>query len=228
MLLLFYSCYYRCYIFVVVVGVVVVVVFHVAMLLSEQEGGTKIIKKVGQKWNNLRPKSKRAIMFPNVKIMVFLFLWFLRFVSLFFKNTIKIGVSANFWHCYCLWFWGAKSWVNNWSTIGSITGPHLPHMFWGTCGPTIEPRLSFQKCFVKLCFLFKNLIFLQKEEAKKKEHVDQLLTQQRVKCGPNIDPTAYIYICCRKRILSLSGFVRENLVPLMCLDSLLWRFDLCL
>ena len=37
----------------------------------------------------------------------------------------------------------------------------------------------------------------------------------------------YIYMLWRE-FGPISGFIRESLVPLMCPDSLLWRFDLCL
>ena len=48
---------------------------------------------------------------------------------------------------------------------------------------------------LKLCFIFKNLVLLQKEEEKtKQETVAQSLTQQRAKCGPVIDPTAYTFM----------------------------------
>ena len=52
--------------------------FCVVVLLSKQEGGTKksAKKEGGKKRNNFPSKSKGAVMFPNVKIMVFLFLGF--------------------------------------------------------------------------------------------------------------------------------------------------------
>ena len=47
----------------------------------------------------------------------------------FSGNTIKIGVSANLGHCF-LNVWVKKSRVNNWSTVGSISGPHFASNFW--------------------------------------------------------------------------------------------------
>ena len=44
------------------------------MLLSKQEGGKTNEKRGGaKKWNNFGSKSKGAVLFPNVKMMVFLF-----------------------------------------------------------------------------------------------------------------------------------------------------------
>ena len=93
--------------------VVVVVAFLVVMLSSRQEGGHQ--KRGGaKKWNNLHVKSKGAVMFPNVKIIVLLF--FVRFVCMFIENTIKIGVSTNFRHCVFGGRGGQKA--------GSTSGPH--------------------------------------------------------------------------------------------------------
>ena len=59
-------------------------------------------------------------MFPNVKIMSFLF--FVGFVCMFLQNA-QIGVSTKFGHCFLIW--GAKSLVNKLSTPGSLSGPHF-------------------------------------------------------------------------------------------------------
>ena len=63
-------------------------------------------------------------------------------------------------------------------------------------------ELSFAFLILKLDF-FKNLILLAERRRQKKhknkarkENVDHLLTLQRAKCGPLIEPTTYmLYIC---------------------------------
>ena len=50
--------------------------------------------------------------------------------------------------------WGAKSRVNNWSTIGSISGPHFGSNFWSTCGPLVDPRPLFLFCFFEALFFY--------------------------------------------------------------------------
>ena len=57
-------------------------------------------------------------------------------------------------------------------------------------------EFSFNFWVFKLVF-FKNLILTAERRRQKKatkENVDHLLTLQRAKCGPLIDPTTYIYI----------------------------------
>ena len=58
----------------------------------------------GRKWNNFRVKAKRAIMFLNVKLYCFYFLFFevCKYVSS--KYTIEIGISANIGHRSVLFF----------------------------------------------------------------------------------------------------------------------------
>ena len=62
-------------------------------------------------------------MFPNVKIMVFLFFVVVVVCRCVSSKTLKIRVSANFGHCFL--GEGAKSWVDKWATAGSISGPHF-------------------------------------------------------------------------------------------------------
>ena len=63
------------------------------MLLSKKEGGNKKHEKGAKKWNNVRVKSKGAVVFPIVKMMVFfLFVLEVCMYVCFFKNTIKILV----------------------------------------------------------------------------------------------------------------------------------------
>ena len=108
----------------------------------------------------------------------------------FFKNTTKPG----FLPILDMFILGAKSWVNMWSTLGSISGPHFAHGFEGTCGPLIDPSLLLQKIvlgtfwtkeiFYSLCLV--NFVccsgFLGGGA-----NVDHLLTQPRAKYGPLID-----------------------------------------
>ena len=62
-------------------------VFYVDMLLSKQEGGNEKNQERGaKKWNNFRSKSNGAVMFPNVKSMVFLFFCFQMFVCVFLQK----------------------------------------------------------------------------------------------------------------------------------------------
>ena len=111
-------------------------------------------------------------MFPSVKIMVLLFFFILMFVCVCFKNTTKRWVSANFGHCFGGGL-GAKSRVNNWAALGSITG---------TCGPIIDPRLLLWCLFFEV-FFFKNLILPAERRIFFKNKSKQ------GNCGPIIDPT---------------------------------------
>ena len=43
------------------------------LLLSKLEAGTKTEKGGGKKWNNFRSKSRWAVMFATLEIIVFLF-----------------------------------------------------------------------------------------------------------------------------------------------------------
>ena len=78
-------------------------------------------------------------MFPNVKIMVFLFLCFLMFVCAFLQKHFKIGVSANLGHC-CFGLLGSKCRVNNWATVGSTLGPHVGSYFLRHMWPSYSPN----------------------------------------------------------------------------------------
>ena len=84
------------------------------------------MKGGGEKWNNFWwSKLKGAVIFPNVKIMVFV-LFFDVCMCVFFKNTIKRCCGQ----CWALFCWGgAKSWANKWPTAGSISGPHFGSNF---------------------------------------------------------------------------------------------------
>ena len=109
--------------------VVVAVGMFLCCYVVKQASGRAKSKRGAKKWNNFQSKLKGAVMFPNVKIMVFLLFVFRCLYVCFFKNTISIGVSANFGHLFfgaCL---GAKRWVNKWSTLGSISGPHVGSNF---------------------------------------------------------------------------------------------------
>ena len=96
------------------VFVVVLSCCYGVVLLSKQERGNKSINKKGaKKGNDVRSKSKGAVVFPNVKIMVFLF--FCLYVC-FFKNTTKRGFSQ-FWALFFVDFVVPK--------VVSISGPQL-------------------------------------------------------------------------------------------------------
>ena len=62
--------------------------------------------------NNFRSKSKESIMFPNVRILVFLFSLF---VCVFLQKHDK---ARGFSQCWAQFLLGVKK-------IGSITGPQL-------------------------------------------------------------------------------------------------------
>ena len=98
-------------------------------------------QKGGQKAKQLLVKIKGAVMFPNVKIMVFLFLCLLLFVCVVLQNHCKNWGFSQFWATVFWGFSGAKSRANNWATVGSIIGPHVGSCLCGTCGPIIDPRL---------------------------------------------------------------------------------------
>ena len=57
-------------------------------------------------------------MFPNVIIMVLLLL-----VGVFLQKHYKCGFQPILGIVFG--FLGAKSWVNKWATVGSISGPQL-------------------------------------------------------------------------------------------------------
>ena len=84
-----------------------------------KKGGGKHLK-------NFRSKSKGAVVFPNVKIVVFLFFLF---VCAFLQKRYKIWAFSQFWPLLFLGILGAKCRVNNWATVGSIIGPHLGSYF---------------------------------------------------------------------------------------------------
>ena len=63
-------------------------------------------------------------MFPILEIIGFCFSGFL--LLYFLQKCHKIGLSA----IIIFGFWGAKSRVNKWSTMESISGPHFASNFW--------------------------------------------------------------------------------------------------
>ena len=92
-------------------------------------------------------------------------------------------------------FLGAKSRVNNWATIGSITGPRVGPCFEAHVAQLLTQEVCLKMFFEASCFL-KSSFSLQEEEHNKQRNqktVAQFLTQQRAPCGPAIDPTIYIY-----------------------------------
>ena len=100
-------------------------------------------------------------------------------------------------------FLGQKSRVNKWSTVGSISGPHFVSNFWRQMWTTYWPSNFVSNCSFLSFICFQHLIlpaeiriFKNNKNNQKttKENVDHLLSLQRLKCGPLIDPTAYIYI----------------------------------
>ena len=68
MIVVFCSCFVLCLLLLLLL---LLLCFHVVMLLSKLEAGKNGVAK---KRNNFQSKPRGAIMFPNVKSMVFLFL----------------------------------------------------------------------------------------------------------------------------------------------------------
>ena len=85
---------------------------------------------------------------------------------------------------------GIASFFDLWvQKVGSaITGPHFVSSLWRHMWISYGQTL-FQTCVLKA--LLKSLVLpAERRRTKKtKENVDQLLTQQRAKCGPIVDPT---------------------------------------
>ena len=91
----------------------------------------------------------------------------------FLQNTIKVGVSATMFLTFV-----SESRVNKWS--------HSRVNKWSTfC-------FMFLKFFVEKSHSPCRLSFFLTKTMR--ENVDRLLTLQRAKCGPFIDPTAYTSI----------------------------------
>ena len=79
------------------------------------------------------------------------------FVCVFLPKHYKIGfqpiLATVFWA-----FLGAKSRVNNWATVGSITGPHAGPFFEAHVAQLLTLEFCL-KMFFEIVF-FKNLILL--------------------------------------------------------------------
>ena len=179
-------------IFVIIVAIIVVFVVAIIVVLcwclfclllcfccyvDKQEGGNSTNPKWAPKSGTTSGQHQRGSYVSKCKNYgVFGFCFFLFFVVYMcvLQNTIKQEFKPTR-HCFLVFFWVQKSWVNNWSTDGSIAGPHFGSYFLGTYGPVIDPRLLFQTFFLKLCFFQKSHSPYRK---KKKGNG-----------GPVIDPT---------------------------------------
>ena len=111
------------------------------------------------------------------------------------QKHYKIGFQPVFSHRFWA-FWVQKSRVNNWATVGSITGPHVGPFFEAHVAQLLTQDFCLNTVFFEASFLQKSHSPCRKKKKENQRTVAQLLTQQRAKCGPVIDPTAHIYICC--------------------------------
>ena len=96
--------------------------FYIVMLLSKLEAGGKTKKGGGENVEQVPVKIKGGNYVSKCENYGVFAFCFLVFVCVLLQKHYKNSGFSQFWPLFC--FLDAKARVNNWATVGSITGPH--------------------------------------------------------------------------------------------------------